>query len=75
MTNNNQNQKPLYHISFSRITGTDDHGNDVLGRPKEIGAAWQRKGDKKGAIIQLDIVPHRSCHPQRCNVPRASGVI
>ncbi|OJJ12944.1 hypothetical protein BKI51_02440 [Alphaproteobacteria bacterium AO1-B] len=44
-------------MSFSRITGKDDQGNDVLGRPKEIGAAWSRKGYKQGAIIQLDIVP------------------
>lgn len=57
MTNENTNQKPLYRVSFSRITGKDDQGNDVLGRPKEIGAAWSRKGDKQGAIIQLDIVP------------------
>lgn len=55
--NTNTNQKPLYRVSFSRITGKDDQGNDVLGRPKEIGAAWSRKGDKQGAIIQLDIVP------------------
>lgn len=57
MTTNNQNQKPLYRVSFSRITCKDDQGNDVLGRPKEIGAAWSRKGNKKGAIVQLDIVP------------------
>lgn len=57
MTNETQNTKPLYRIGFSRITGKDDQGNDVLGRPKEIGAAWNRKGDKQGAIIQLDIIP------------------
>ena len=57
MTTETQNQKPLYRVSFSRITGKDDQGQDILGRPKEIGAAWKRKGDKQGAIIQLDIVP------------------
>lgn len=51
------NEKPLYRVTFSRITGKDDKGNDVLARPKEIGAAWARKGDKKGAIIALDIIP------------------
>ncbi len=55
--NTKANPKPLYRVSFSRITGKDDQGNDILGRPKEIGAAWPRKGDKQGAIIQLDIVP------------------
>ena len=56
MTEQN-NTKPMYRVSFSRITGKDNQGQDVLGKPREIGAAWKRKGDKKGAIIQLDIVP------------------
>lgn len=51
------NTKPLYRVSFSRITGKDDQGNDILGKPREIGAAWARKGDKQGAIVQLDIIP------------------
>ena len=57
MTTENSNPKPLYRVSFSRFTGKDNEGKDILGRPKEIGAAWKRKGDKQGAIIQLDIVP------------------
>jgi len=52
-----KNEKPLYRVTFSRITGKDEKGNDTLARPKEIGAAWARKGDKKGAIISLDIIP------------------
>ncbi|MBU2527604.1 MAG: hypothetical protein KKC03_13485 [Bacteroidetes bacterium] len=52
-----KNERPLYRVTFSRITGKDDKGNDILARPKEIGAAWSRKGDKKGAIIALDIIP------------------
>jgi len=52
-----KNEKPLYRVTFSRITGKDEKGNDILARPKEIGAAWARKGDKKGAIISLDIIP------------------
>jgi len=57
MTNRNPNPKPLYRVTFSRITGQDETGNDVLARPKEIGAVWPRKGDKQGAILQLDIIP------------------
>ena len=56
MTTTN-NERPLYRVTFSRITGKDDKGKDVLARPKEIGAAWARKGDKKGAIINLDLIP------------------
>lgn len=54
---NSTNQRPLYRVTFSRITGKDDKGQDILARPKEIGAAWSRKGDKQGAIISLDIIP------------------
>lgn len=53
----NENQKPMFRISFSRITGKDDQGNDTLGKPCEIGVAWKRTNGKKGAIVQLDIVP------------------
>lgn len=51
------NDKPLFRVTFSRITGKDAKGNDVLARPKEIGAVWPRKGDKKGAILNLDLIP------------------
>lgn len=56
MTTSN-NDRPLYRVTFSRITGKDENGQDILARPKEIGAAWARKGDKQGAIISLDIIP------------------
>ena len=52
-----KNEKPLFCVTFSRITGKDEKGNDIHARPKEIGAAWVRKGGKKGAIISLDIIP------------------
>jgi uncharacterized protein (DUF736 family) len=52
-----RNEKPIYRVTFSRITGKDSKGNDILARPKEIGAAWARKGDKQGAIISLDLIP------------------
>lgn len=52
-----KNERPLYRVTFSRITGKDRDGKEVLARPKEIGAAWARRGDKKGAIISLDLIP------------------
>lgn len=54
---NTKAEKPLYRVTFSRITGKDDNGRDILARPKEIGAVWNRKGDKKGAILNLDLIP------------------
>ena len=57
MTNQTKNDLPLYRVTFSRITGKDEHGQDVLGRPKEIGAVWQRKNGKAGAILSLDLIP------------------
>lgn len=52
-----KNDKPLFRVTFSRVTGRDKQGRDILARPKEIGAAWARKGDKKGAILALDLIP------------------
>lgn len=52
-----KNERPLYRVTFSRITGKDENGRDILARPKEIGAAWARKGEKKGAMISLDLIP------------------
>lgn len=58
MSNETQNNKPLFRVSFSRITGQDKNGQDVLGKPREVGCVWPRKSnDKKGGIIQLDIIP------------------
>jgi hypothetical protein len=56
------NDKPLYRVTFSRVTGKDDKGHDILARPKEIGAVWPRKGDKKGAILNLDLIPTDLVH-------------
>lgn len=55
MTTNHE--KPLFRVTFSRITGKDADGRDVLAKPKEIGAVWPRKGGKKGGILALDIIP------------------
>jgi hypothetical protein len=49
--------QPLFRVSFSRITGQDCDGQDVLARPKEIGAVWPRKNGKQGGIIALDLIP------------------
>lgn len=57
MTNQTQHDRPLYRVTFSRITGQDAQGRDELSRPKEIGAVWPRKNGKIGAILQLDIIP------------------
>lgn len=56
-TSNNETTRPLFRITFSRITGKDEGGRDVLGKPKEIGAVWPRKNGKVGGIVALDIIP------------------
>lgn len=57
MKTNTHNAKPLYRVTFARITGQDEDGRDQLAKPKEIGAVWPRKGDKKGAILNFDLIP------------------
>ena len=57
MKTNTNNAKPLYRVTFARITAQDEEGRDQLAKPKEIGAVWPRKGDKKGAILSLDLIP------------------
>lgn len=54
---NQKNDQPLFRVTFSRVTGKDDNGNDVLAYPKEIGAVWPRKNGKPGAIMSLDLIP------------------
>lgn len=56
MTANNET-KPLFRVTFSRITGKDAEGRDILGKPKEIGAIWPRKGNKTGGLLNFDILP------------------
>jgi hypothetical protein len=57
MSTSTKPERPLFRVSFSRITGKDDHGNDQLSRPKEIGAVWSRRNGKAGGIVALDIIP------------------
>ena len=56
-TQQKRNDRPTFRVSFSRITGQDQEGNDVLARPKEIGAVWPRKNGKSGGILTLDLIP------------------
>lgn len=57
MTKQTIAERPLYRVTFSRITGQDQHGRDVLARPKEIGAVWPRRAGKTGGLLVLDIIP------------------
>ncbi len=57
MTTKTQNRRPLFRVSFSRITGKDENGQDVLGKAREIGAIWPRRNGNAGGIMQLDIIP------------------
>ncbi|MEO1243715.1 MAG: hypothetical protein AAFX54_17535 [Pseudomonadota bacterium] len=52
-----EKQKPTHRVSFARIIGQNEDGNDKLGSAREIGAVWKRKGDKKGGILKLDHIP------------------
>lgn len=54
---NTQVTKPTDRVSFARITGTDQKGQDVLGPAREIGAIWPRKNGKKGGILRFDHIP------------------
>lgn len=57
MKTNSKPERPLYRVTFSRITGKDDQGREILSKPKEIGAVWRRKNDKAGGIVTLDLIP------------------
>lgn len=57
MSRNTETNKPLFRVTFSRITGKDEEGRDQLTRPKEIGAVWPRKGGKRGGVLALDLIP------------------
>ncbi|MEO1149918.1 MAG: hypothetical protein AAFW83_02915 [Pseudomonadota bacterium] len=49
--------RPTHRVSFCRIIGKHENGTDKLGSAREIGAVWDRKGDKKGGILKLDHIP------------------
>ena len=64
MTKTNKPERPLFRVTFSRITGKDEQGNDILSRPKEIGAVWARKNGKNGGLVSLDLIPVELSHRQ-----------
>ncbi len=47
----------MFRVTFSRVIAQDDDGYELLGRPKEIGVVWARKGNKVGGILKLDHIP------------------
>jgi len=57
MHSNIQTERPMFRVSFSRITGKDSDGNGTLSRPREIGAVWPRKNGKTGGLLVLDLIP------------------
>mgnify|MGYP003700399021 CR=1 FL=1 len=50
------NDRPLFRVTFSRIE-QDKDGNDIVTRPKEIGAIWPRKNGKQGGILSFAHIP------------------
>lgn len=50
-------ERPMFRVTFSRITGKDEDGRDILACPKEIGVVWPRKQGKTGGLIVLDLIP------------------
>ena len=57
MSTQPQNQKPAYRMAFARKHLSNGKGKDQLGYPREIGAAWTRKDETKGLVLDFDIVP------------------
>jgi len=55
MTSNAKN-RPTHRLSFARITGADENGQDRLSPKREIGSVWPRK-NASSSIIRLDFVP------------------
>jgi len=58
MSNEPEKKGPSHQVSFSRITGRDEEGRDVLGPARQIGAIWPRSTGKDGdGILRLDHIP------------------
>lgn len=56
MATKTKTERPLFRVTFSSVR-TDRGGNEIVGKPREIGAAWPRRNGKQGAIVSLDLVP------------------
>ncbi len=63
MSHNQPKSKPSHRVSFARIVGQDENGNDKLGAAREIGSVWPRQNGK-GSIIRLDFIPIELTHHQ-----------
>jgi hypothetical protein len=57
MNKDTPTKRPMYRVAFSRITGQDQDGSDILSKPREIGAVWPRKNGKSGGILSFDHIP------------------
>ena len=56
MSTQQPKSKPSHRVSFARIVGQDENGQDRLGTAREIGSVWPRQNGK-GSIIRLDFIP------------------
>ena len=56
MSTNQPKSKPSHRVSFARIVGQDEKGQDRLGTAREIGSVWPRQNGK-GSIIRFDFIP------------------
>ena len=56
MSTTQPKSRPTHRVSFARIVGQDEKGNDRLGTAREIGSVWPRK-EGKSSIIRLDFIP------------------
>lgn len=56
MSTSKSNNKPIYRVSFCSPT-TDPDGNAKLSQATEIGAVFERRNGKQGAILRLRVVP------------------
>lgn len=50
-------REPSHRVAFSRITGQDRQGRDILGPAREIGAIWDRQGKEGEGILRFDHIP------------------
>jgi len=46
MSNQQPKSRPSHRVSFARIIGQDENGNDKLGSAREIGGVWPRQNGK-----------------------------
>jgi len=52
--------RPTHSVSFARIVGRDEYGNDSLGPARQIGAIWPRAGKDGAGILRFDHTPQEA---------------